>query len=802
MKILLKEKIMQMLSSMEEAHTFLSANPEAGPSALLADCQNAALRIGNLLEASEAHPEQIVAELETYCELIYQLSICPGEQWEAYVQRLTEQIKQIASQIENQVSTEKLKAIFLPYSASMWDAFDSVYAAAVQDERFDVKVIPIPYYSLDARGEIQQAHYEGAELGKLVPVTDYRTYSIPLELPDVIFIHNPYDGCNRVTRVFEQFYSSALIQYTQHLVYIPYYVSRDRMMPHFAQMPGVQNAWRIFTENERIRKQYIDGGIAPEKVAALGSPKMDMVLRAARAEKQIPEEWQVLKNKRVFFYNTALTDILNHRECFLQKVQFVIETFQKHPELALLWRPHPLSVSTMESMAPELLQGYQNIVKEFKDSGIGVYDETGDLERTITISDGYIGDLSSSVSRLYEATGKPCFYVEYWDDTLKRPTRYARCLCAAIWDRKIYMYAWGYNALFVLDEEKNRLLALPGDESMPVSEQTLYSKCVIWKNFIYFIPLYAHHILKYDLIDGRRTRLAIDLGDHHFDIVLDQERLYLLPMCYAEHYIAIDLNTDEIEYIPTNYHNQLSGVDPLEQAPLFHGEVLIHKKVWRCCRAAPILQCIDLQKRMIEYTDLPEMEEPLREFVLYKNCFWGIGLNTNRIYQWDPEKNKIKRLITIDKWAKWQERHVFHHIRVFKDFIWVFLLSAPCVLRIDPATGQVKFLEFGHLQGLISDQYGKFLFSDTIQTEKEYIYLFPRHINGIVKINAETSEITLIKTEMECGQLQKIMSGPSFNENMCTLEEFLKSQNGHAAANIDHPAAGERIWEYIVQNID
>ena len=121
------------------------------------------------------------------------------------------------------------------------------------------------------------------------------------------------------------------------------------MMPHFAQMPGVQNAWRIFTENERIRKQYIDGGIAPEKVAALGSPKMDMVLRAARAEKQIPEEWQVLKNKRVFFYNTALTDILNHRECFLQKVQFVIETFQKHPELALLWRPHPLSVSTMES---------------------------------------------------------------------------------------------------------------------------------------------------------------------------------------------------------------------------------------------------------------------------------------------------------------------------------------------------------------------------------------------------------------------------------------------------------------------
>ena len=38
MKILLKEKIMQMLSSMEEAHTFLSANPEAGPSALLADC--------------------------------------------------------------------------------------------------------------------------------------------------------------------------------------------------------------------------------------------------------------------------------------------------------------------------------------------------------------------------------------------------------------------------------------------------------------------------------------------------------------------------------------------------------------------------------------------------------------------------------------------------------------------------------------------------------------------------------------------------------------------------------------------
>ena len=38
----------------------------------------------------------------------------------------------------------------------------------------------------------------------------YDEYSLEKEQPDIVFIHNPYDGTNNVTRVPEQYYSYPL----------------------------------------------------------------------------------------------------------------------------------------------------------------------------------------------------------------------------------------------------------------------------------------------------------------------------------------------------------------------------------------------------------------------------------------------------------------------------------------------------------------------------------------------------------------------------------------------------------------
>ena len=46
------------------------------------------------------------------------------------------------------------------------------------------------------------------------------------------------------------------------------------------------------------------------------------------------------------------------------------------------------------------------VVEWYKKSGIGIYDDTADLERAISFSDAYYGD-GGSLRVLYENTGKP-----------------------------------------------------------------------------------------------------------------------------------------------------------------------------------------------------------------------------------------------------------------------------------------------------------------------------------------------------------------------------------------------------------
>lgn len=75
----------------------------------------------------------------------------------------------------------------------------------------------------------------------------------------------------------------------------------------------------------------------------------------------------------------------------------------------LLWRPHPLSLATLKSQKPELAEPYQQLVEDYKESGIGIYDDTPDMERAIAISDAYYGDWGS-VPTLYKRTGKPMMF--------------------------------------------------------------------------------------------------------------------------------------------------------------------------------------------------------------------------------------------------------------------------------------------------------------------------------------------------------------------------------------------------------
>ena len=113
----------------------------------------------------------------------------------------------------------------MPYKASMWDCFDSIWRAASKDKQCNVSVVPIPYYDKGSNGELCNYYYEGESLPGYVKIIHYQAYSMQIHKPDAVYIHNPYDGCNYVTSVAPEYYSKELRKHTDRLIYVPYFIA-------------------------------------------------------------------------------------------------------------------------------------------------------------------------------------------------------------------------------------------------------------------------------------------------------------------------------------------------------------------------------------------------------------------------------------------------------------------------------------------------------------------------------------------------------------------------------------------------
>ena len=183
----------------------------------LNDCQEAAIQVGEAIEQIVGMGTEAVACLEEYCEGLYQVST----QMESILpQEAGRHLKEILDRVDHAIKDIPVRqeAVFLPYKASMWDSMESVFQAADADSNCDAYVIPIPYYDKNPDGSFKEEHYEGNLFPDHIPVMDFRNYDFETRMPDMIYIHNPYDLYNFLKSVHPFFYSDYLKKYTPKLI--------------------------------------------------------------------------------------------------------------------------------------------------------------------------------------------------------------------------------------------------------------------------------------------------------------------------------------------------------------------------------------------------------------------------------------------------------------------------------------------------------------------------------------------------------------------------------------------------------
>jgi len=723
MKKAQKKRAEEFIRQLEQAHEqikeYIVRNSIALAMDLLIDCQSKAILLGTLIEEAEGEGHPTVSMLEEYCELTYKIHEDLANNEEQNSNKLYKSLRQKLIKISNSIRNDiraKIEAVFLPYKATMWDSLESIWQAADADPDCDAYVVPIPYYNRNPDGSFGQMYYEGDQYPDYVPITKYDEFDFGKHHPELIFIHNPYDNCNFVTSIHPFFYSDKMKKCTDCLVYVPYYSTAGGMSEGQAFCPAYVNADYIVIQSEKYRK-FFDERIPDSKFLALGSPKFDSVIHKCQNPPDPPKEWKLsdaqleeMKRKdgdchnrrKVYFYNTSIGGMLGNTEAFLKKMRYVFDTFKGREDACLLWRPHPLMESTFDSMRKSYKPQYLALKKQFVEENIGILDETADIEKTIALSDAYIGDSATSVTSLFGVVGKPLFIFNNYINTLpeKDDWRGERvALRFDGWGDDRYQVT-GNNQLW-FSENNDYHYKFYMDLETRYAGGSYYIWAVEIQDKIYVAPQNAQHLL---IIQDKKIRKVdfkhlITQSGAFRGCWYNEKYLFLCPYMYP-FMIRFNIETEEILYIKGIKQFNVRNVNGEWQAggiELYGNELIF---------ASPennqfvFIDIDTLQTRTV--CSYSKCNLGTQGIILNGDDLWLMPLNGMTITCWNPKTGTVKEYSDLPKGfksIKWPyesecEERPFGNIAFSKKDGRETIVIAPCwgnmYVSLDRETGKME----------------------------------------------------------------------------------------------------------------
>lgn len=647
-----KQEVLEFIKSFHQAHMevkeALQQHNYDAVQNMLSECQEFAVTLGENIEKLEGEGHITVSHVEEYCETLFRVfkDITDGQANENKIYKiLKRQLLNVENSVKNDIPVKK-EVVFFPYKASMWDSLESVYLAAKEDPECDVYCVPIPYFDLNPDHSFGKMHYEGGEYPEGIEIIDWEKYNFEDRKPDVIYIHNPYDGCNLVTSVHPRYYSSNLKKYTDTLVYVPYYVTSGGMMEAQSLLPAYLFVDYIVIQSPQFRECF-DKSIPDEKFLPFGSPKIDKVINKCKNPPEPPEAWigkmtdKEGRRKRIIFYNTGISTMLKDTGTFLKKMEYVFRCFMGKDDVCLLWRPHPLLETTFDSMRPEFRFVYDKLKKIFVENNLGIYDTTPDIEESIALSDAYIGDAGTSVISLFGVAGKPIFILN--NQILEEPGE-------GDWRKDIHV---SFNYL-----EQDRFNVIKGNK-LYISEPYQYDYkyfCDLTEDvyaneylLVYEIngKLYACPSVATDILvigkKGVERKIALEkraVGGAMFSYPRKFDKyLFLLPINYPA-VVRYDTVTEEIRYFTDNidvFVKEKNGRKITGDSLIYQGDLYI---------ASPTDNRV--YKLNIESGESNIIELPIRSrcggrgLFEYKGDIWLTPYDGRVIVRWNPYTNEVR----------------------------------------------------------------------------------------------------------------------------------------------------------------
>jgi len=697
---------------------------------------------------------------------------------------ILEYVKKLEPILNSEIKAKR-EALFLPYKASMWDSLESIYLAAKDDSDWDAFVMPIPYYD-KKDNKLMEKHWE-INYPKNIQLIDYRKYNIEERHPDIIFIHNPYDGYNIVTSVEPDFYSERLRSLTDCLVYVPYFVGNGIGLPeHFCTLPACLFAHKVIALAEQERQVYIKTykefskrnrilerfEQIESKFLALGSPKLDKAISTKIKDCEIPQEWEkLINNRKVVFYNTSIGALLENTvengrpsNKYLQKIKSVFEFFKNQKDYVLLWRPHPLLEGTINSMRPWLLQEYAEIVNEYKASGYGIYDDSTDLNRAVALSDMYYGDVSS-VTALFEAVGKQVTYqlLDFLNGIYACEN--------SIWFMNFYNILYRHN-------KQSKETQCIGKASR---QNSAHFGIAENNKKLYFVPYYKNNkITFFDMAQNKFEHISFKDDckyDYKFkELISFKNFIYFIPHEYPA-IMKLNTETNEIEYFSDWYNDASKLCKPMQEAwkkLIFVNFNVVHANLVLTIQGSNAVMFFNMETGDYEIKNIGEKTEQYASICFDGQYYYISSYYKNYIVKWNRETNETSKIKLPSSFSRKDNIYCNFIIEYLNEHIWLFPSVANNAYKINTKTDEITELSelVEHFADKKLDWYYNF-----VNVQEDTIYASTIN-KGIVEYNTNTRELNFIN--------------PS-NSEMDSL--FLDCESEFAPTIREN--AGEKIWEYF-----
>ena len=306
-----------------------------------------------------------------------------------------------------------IRVAFLPLYTEAWDSLAEVYERMSKDSRFEVRVFTIKrkltgdqefHGQREAHEYLNSIGVQNSMLGSVDELIDFA--------PDYTFINYPWQR-----NYEEQYRVDQLVKFTK-IAYVPYFLLPMITEPwdvgvagHYYRQRSHQLASLIFTQDRNTKRAFGLTERGKKYVKFTGSPKIDSMIRRARKAKRVMRS----RYRIVWAPHHSYGPLWLNFGTFAQMHGEMLAFAKKHPDVDIVFKPHPFLLGTMTGRELMKQQELDDWVKAWNALPNTSTNSESDYVNVFVNSDMLICDGISFLGEYPLITGRPAVFLESKD---------------------------------------------------------------------------------------------------------------------------------------------------------------------------------------------------------------------------------------------------------------------------------------------------------------------------------------------------------------------------------------------------